>query len=78
MEPEIINIYIEKLLAEVGEAAKSRVLLDTQLKYTQTINQNLSQKIQELEAQIQTLSSQIEKQNKKKTKEVDTSSTDTF
>ena len=66
MNPEIVNIYIERLLNEVQELTKSRLLVETQLKYTESINAKLQTKIAELE-------SQIEKQNKKKTKEVDTS-----
>lgn len=69
MNPEIVNIYIEKLLNEVTEGVKSRILLQTQLKYTESINVGLSEKIQQLEAQL-------EKQNKKITKkEVNTSDT---
>jgi CII-binding regulator of phage lambda lysogenization HflD len=69
MDPEIVNIYIERLLNEVAEGAKSRILLETRLKYTESINVNLSGRIQQLE-------SQIEKQNKKNVKkEVNTSDT---
>jgi CII-binding regulator of phage lambda lysogenization HflD len=53
----------------VAEGAKSRILLETRLKYTESINVNLSGRIQQLEAQL-------EKQNKKITKkEVNTSDT---
>lgn len=69
MDPEIVNMYIERLLQEVSEGAKSRILLETRLKYTESINANLSGRIEQLE-------SQIEKQNKKITKkEVNTSDT---
>jgi hypothetical protein len=69
MDPEIVNMYIERLLQEVSEGAKSRILLETRLKYTESINVNLSGRIQQLE-------SQIEKQNKKNVKkEVNTSDT---
>lgn len=68
MNPQIINMYIERLLQEIGEAAKSRLLLETQLKYTEKLNADLSGQIQQLEAQL-------EKQNKRKTKEVNTSDT---
>lgn len=69
MDPEIVNMYIERLLQEVSEGAKSRILLETRLKYTESINVNLSGRIQQLEAQL-------EKQNKKITKkEVNTSDT---
>jgi hypothetical protein len=69
MDPEIVNMYIERLLQEVSEGAKSRILLETRLKYTESINVNLSGRIQQLEAQL-------EKQNKKNVKkEVNTSDT---
>lgn len=72
MNPEIINMYIERLLQEVAEGAKSRILLETQLRYTESMNVELSKKIQQLELQI-------EKQSKKtyKSKEAD-SSLDSF
>ena len=66
MNTDLVNIYIERLLNEVTEGVKSRILLETQLKYTETINVQLQTKINELE-------SLVEKLNKKKTKEVNTS-----
>lgn len=64
--PELINLYIENLVNEITENTKARVLLQTQLRYTEMINSQLQSKITELE-------SQLEKLNKKKTKEVNTS-----
>lgn len=66
MNPELINMYIEQLLIEIGEGAKSRVLLQTQLRYTEKMNAQLQARVSELEAQV-------EKLNKKKSKEVNTS-----
>lgn len=66
MNTDLVNIYIERLLNEVTEGVKSRILLETQLKYTEAINVQLQTKINELE-------SLVEKLNKKKTKEVNTS-----
>lgn len=66
MNPELINLYIEQLLNEIGESAKTRILLQTQLRYTERINAQLQTKITELEALN-------EKLNKKKSKEVNTS-----
>jgi len=68
MNPDLVNIYIERLLHEVGELTKTRILLDTQLKYTEMLNANLQQQLNE--AQLQ-----IDKLNKKKSKEVNTSDT---
>lgn len=62
--PELINLYIENLMNEVMEGAKSRLLLQTQLKYSEMLNAQLQSKITDLEAQA-------EKINKKKLKEVD-------
>jgi phage shock protein A len=66
MNPEIVNIYIERLIQEVQELTKTKLLTDTQLKYTELLNKKLSDKVTDLE-------SQLEKINKKKTKEVNTS-----
>jgi len=66
MNPDLVNIYIDRLLNEVGELTKTRILLDTQLKYIEMLNANLSEQLKQLQ-------SQIEKLNKKKSKEVDTS-----
>lgn len=59
MGPEFVNLYIERLLNDVTEGVKSRILLETQLKFTEMINSQLQTKIIELEVQI-------EKLNKKK------------
>ena len=66
MNPELINLYIDRLLQEIQELTKNRLLIETQLKYTERMNSELQNKLKELEAQI-------EKLNKKKSKEVNTS-----
>jgi hypothetical protein len=66
MTPELLNMYIEQLLNEITEGAKTRVLLQTQLRYTERMNAELQIKLKELEIKF-------EKLNKKKPKEVDTS-----
>jgi hypothetical protein len=68
MNPDLVNIYIERLLHEVGEGVKVRILLETQLKYTEMLNANLTNQLSEAQTQI-------EKLNKKKVKEVTTSDT---
>ena len=68
MNPDLVNIYIERLLHEVGESVKVRILLETQLKYTEMLNENLTKQLSEVQTQI-------EKLNKKKLKEVNTSDT---
>ena len=67
MNPDLVNLYIERLLTEVGELTKTRLLLDTQLKFTEMLNVQLQTKINELETQIEKLN------NKKSKKEVNTS-----
>ena len=66
MEVEFVNMYIERLVKEVEELTKSRLLNEARLNYIESGNQKLIRKIEELEKLI-------EKQNKKKLKEVDTS-----
>lgn len=66
MNPEIVNLYIDRLLKEIEELTKNRLLIDVQLKYTEMLNVDLHRKLKEAE-------SQIEKLNKKKPKEVNTS-----
>lgn len=66
MNPEIVNMYIERLLQEIQELTKNRLLIETQLRYTERMNVELQTKLKETE-------SQIEKLNKKKSKEVATS-----
>ena len=66
MNPEIFNMYVDRMLQEIQELTKNRLLIETQLKYTEMINAQLSNKLKEADAQI-------EKLNKKKSKEVSTS-----
>lgn len=53
MNAELVNIYIDRLLTEVGEGVKSRILLETQLKYTEQINSQLQKEIDELRAEYE-------------------------
>jgi hypothetical protein len=66
MNPEIVNMYIERLLQEIQELTKNRLLVETQLRYTERMNAEFQNKINLLEQQV-------EKLNKKKLKEVNTS-----
>jgi hypothetical protein len=66
MEIEFVNAYIERLVQEVGELTKTRLLNEARLKYIESVNARLLQQVQDLEKQV-------EKQNKKKAKEVNTS-----
>lgn len=68
MAPEFLNLYIERLLKEIEELTKNRLLIETQLKYTEKVNIKLTEDNKELEQKLNKL-------DKKKTKEVDTSDT---
>ena len=67
MEIDFVNAYIERMIQEIVELTKSRLLNEARLSYIESVNKKLLLKIEELEKQI-------ERQNKRKTKEVDTSS----
>lgn len=66
MEVEFVNAYIERLIQEVQELTKTRLLNEARIKYMDSVNAKLLQKIEELEKQV-------EKQNKKKSKEINIS-----
>ena len=66
MEIDFVNAYIERMIQEIVELTKSRLLNEARLSYIESVNKKLLFKIEELE-------SQIEKQNKRKAKEVNTS-----
>ena len=74
MNAELVNIYIERLLNEVGEGVKSRILLETQLKYTEQINTKLQKEIADLRVEYEEYKTKQENINKRgKPKEVNTS-----
>ncbi len=70
MNPEIVNMYIDRLLREVGELTKARLLIETQLQYTEKMNADLQAKLKQTE-------DQLEKQSKKLNKK-EVSTSDTF
>lgn len=82
MNSDLVNLYIEQLLTEIGENAKARILLQTQIKYTELLNAQLQNRVNDLENSLQLktaeMQAQVEKLNKKKSKEVNTSNDDTF
>ena len=61
MNADLVNLYIEKLLSEVTESVKTRILLQTQLTYTERINAELQQKNAELKEQISKLEVSLNK-----------------
>jgi hypothetical protein len=66
MDQLFINTYIEKMANRLGENVKSEILLQTQLELAQQLVTQLQKENEELQAQL-------EKINKKKKPEVDTS-----
>jgi cell division protein FtsB len=64
MNPELVNIYIERLIKEIEELTKSRLLADTQINYLKTANDSLIQNIEDLKGQIEVLQDKINKQEK--------------
>ena len=69
MNPEIVNLYIERLLQEIDQLTKNKMLIETQMKYTQMQNA-------ELQASLEKLKLEAEKQAKRSNKkEVNTSDT---
>ena len=55
MNTELINLYVDKLLKEIGELTKTRLLLEAQLQYTELINGELKKKNDDLQKQLDKL-----------------------
>lgn len=66
MDQLFINTYIEKMANRLGENVKSEILLQTQLELAQQL-------VTQLQKENADLLAQLEKINKKKKPEVDTS-----
>jgi hypothetical protein len=66
MDQLFINTYIEKMANRLGENVKSEILLQTQLELAQQL-------VAQLQKENEELQTQLEKINKKKKSEVDTS-----
>jgi len=66
MNPELFNMYVNRLLKEIEELTKHKLLVETQLQFTESMNRDLLAKVASLEEQ----ESKSRKINKK---EVDTS-----
>ena len=72
MSPEFVNLYIETLMKEIEELTKNSLFMKAQLKFSETTNISLNQRIVELEKQIEKKEKRINK------KEVNTSDNDGF
>ena len=59
MNADLVNLYIEKLLSEITESVKTRILLQTQLTYTERLNSDLQQTNDELKREVAGLQERI-------------------
>lgn len=63
MNPELVNIYIEKLILNLTELTKTNVLQAAQLELHQRINIELNKKVAELEEALDKVNSKTKKSN---------------
>lgn len=63
MDAEFINVYIEKLVNELVELTKTRLLLETQLVIASRTVTNLTSENEKLQAAINKKSSKIKEDN---------------
>ena len=61
MGPEFFNIYVEKLILEITELTKTKVLMAAQLSYYEKINSDLAAKVEELEKALNKANSKSKK-----------------
>jgi len=69
MHPDFANFYIVKLLQEIESLTKTRLLLSTQVEYSEKIILGLTERVEKLEKSAATAAKKVVK------KEVDTSDT---
>jgi len=63
MGPEFVNAYVNKLLNEIQELVKTKLLLQTQLELTEGINKKLSQELDKYQKQEETKKKNIKKED---------------
>lgn len=63
---DFINAYIEKLLIEISELTKTRILLQTQLTFNEKISNTLQARVTELEDINAQLEDKLQKAKSKK------------
>lgn len=61
MGPEFVNAYVNKLLNEIQELVKTKLLLQTQLEITENINSKLSQELDKYQKQEESKKKTIKK-----------------
>ena len=78
MNTDLVNLYIEKLLSEITESVKTRILLQTQLTYTERLNSELQQTNDELKREVAGLQERIIQVEANLHKKVTTKTKDDF
>jgi len=61
MEPELINFYIESLIREIEELTKNRILLQTQVRYKDSVINSLNKTIEDLNTELSGYDKRINK-----------------
>lgn len=61
MNPEVINLYIEKLVNYITELTKTNLLMSAQLSYYEKLNTTLNNKVTELETALDKAKSKTKK-----------------
>lgn len=73
MGPEFYNLYVEKLVNEVGELNKTKIIMAAQVAWLEKINADLNDKLVAAENRLNKLESERSGSSKVKKKEEDSS-----
>lgn len=73
MGPEFYNLYVEKLVNEVGELNKTKIIMAAQVAWLEKINADLNDKLVAAENRLNKLESERSGSSKAKKKEEDSS-----
>lgn len=73
MGPEFYNLYVEKLVSEVGELNKTKIIMAAQVAWLEKINADLNDKLVAAENRLNKLESERSGSSKVKKKEEDSS-----
>lgn len=61
MGPEFVNVYISKLISEIQELVKTKLLLQAQLEVTESMNKTLSEQLDKYQKQEEKKSKTLKK-----------------
>lgn len=73
MGPEFYNLYVEKLVSEVGELNKTKIIMSAQISWLEKVNADLNDKLVAAEERLNKLESERSGSSKAKKKEEDSS-----